>query len=277
MAKRVFAASLWVAMFSGCGGSGGSGGSGNAGDPMSSASPNLPQPAPQSPGGIWHAFPPQSVSPSPSPLSLFIAENGEMKVMASGPAFGSGAVIVTNDNRLSGSYQLRSIQSNPLAPTTPDTTCEIEGTVTARLQLRVTARCTDAGGVPSSVDYVLGYDTSYETDSTLADIAGNYTLSFSPATNSLNINSDGTVFGLFHNGVRCTVNGRVEIPDSRFNLYRFELGFSSCQTIARYEGQTMTGLAVRAPPGLPPGAFLLLLTGAIEGRLHVFSILYERA
>ena len=96
------------------------------------------------------------------------------------------------------------------------------------------------------------------------------------ATNSLNINGDGTLFGLYDNGPRCTLNGTVSIIDANFNLYRFEVLFSTCTVLAlQYEGATMTGLATRNLPGQKAGAFMMLLTAVINGRLEFASVLYE--
>jgi hypothetical protein len=119
------------------------------------------------------------------------------------------------------------------------------------------------------------YDARYDIDSSLAEIAGNYTLTVNAATNTLNINGDGTLFGMYHNGPRCTVNGTVSLIDSGFNLYRVEFSFSTCSFISRYEGVTMTGFASRNVPGQKAGAFMLMLTALIDGRVEFTSVLYE--
>lgn len=98
-----------------------------------------------------------------------------------------------------------------------------------------------------------------------------------PQTNSLTIAKDGTIFGVYHNGQQCTVNGRVDLIDARFNLYRFEFSFSSCQVFQQYEGQTLTGLAARSLPGTAANSFMLLITGVIDGRLESISVTYEPA
>ena len=84
------------------------------------------------------------------------------------------------------------------------------------------------------------------------------------------------MFGIYHNGPRCTLNGTVSIIHPDFNLYRFEILFSSCTVLAQqYEGARMNGLATRNLPGQKAGAFLLLLTAVINGRLEFASVLYE--
>jgi hypothetical protein len=264
-----------------CGGGGGSSDAGNASGTTASGdtggsgvAQNPPVTTPsgaQSPGGIWHSF-----GGPTSAVTLYIAEDGNLRVQDQGPAFGTGAVIVTSGNSVSGSYQSRSIQSSPTAPPSQSLTCEVTGTVTQRVALQLALHCTDASGAVTDRSYVFGYDPAYDVDSSLAAIAGNYTLSINTQTNTLTIAGDGALFGMFHNGAQCLVNGRVEIPDPNFNLYELEMTFSNCQFLKSHEGQTMTGFAARGLPGLPSGAFLLLVTGMINGRLEFHSLLYER-
>jgi len=205
-----------------------------------------------------------------------IAETGEMRVTGAGPSFGAGAVIVTNNNQVSGSYQTRSIQASPTTPAAPDRDCTVQGTVTTRASLQLTVRCTDTTGATTEENLSFFYDATYSAGSSLAAIAGNYTLEFRPATNTLNINGDGTLFGMFDNGPQCVLNGRVEIIAAEFDLYRLTVSFSNCTRLPRYEGITMTGFARRAMP-VPTGAFYALLTGVVDGRLQHVSVLYVPA
>jgi hypothetical protein len=224
----------------------------------------------QSAGGIWHVLggPDEAVT-------VLIAETGELQIIDIGPAFGAGAVIVNNPDQLAGAYETRGIQASPTAPRVPDASCDIEGTVVERIAIRATVHCLDSDGGDTTRMLNLAYDPAYDTGSSLDDIAGNYTLAFRPQTNMLNINTVGIIFGMLDNGVRCAVNGTVEIIDRNFNLYRFELLLSSCDVRPSFEGATFKGLAFRDAPGLPSGAFLLLATAMIDGRLEIFSLLYE--
>ena len=90
---------------------------------------------------------------------------------------------------------------------------------------------------------------------------------------------------MLDNGPTCTVNGLAQIIDARFNLYRFEIQLSLCQGGSGpvFEGTTFRGFAARNLPGMPTGAFLLLLTGTTNGvfagpvpPFTFFSLLYER-
>jgi hypothetical protein len=248
--------------------------SGGGGD---SAPSTMSPPAPpqQSAGGMWFSGPGSS-----SLMSLMIAETGDLRVVmpptgSSGPAFGFGAVTVTGD-RVEGSLKTRAIQTSPSSPLGSELDCTVSGTVSTRASMQLTTVCVDAAGGSTTTPISFVYDPRYDVDSSLADIAGNYTLSFKPTTNTLNINGDGTVFGIYDNGPRCTVNGTVSIINSDFNLYRFEMRFSNCQFfVSQYEGATMAGFASRNVPSQRAGAFLLMVTAMINGRLEFASVVYE--
>ena len=263
---------LVLALLAGCGGGGG-------GAPSTTPPPintNPPAAAQQSAGGMWFAV----TSGSSAAASFMIAETGEVRVSmgptgASGPSFGYGAVTVIG-NRVEGSLETRAIPGSPAAPPGAELDCTASGTVSTRVSMQLTIVCVDAAGATTTTPLSLLYDSRYDTDSSLADIAGNYTLTVNTATNTLNINGDGTLFGMYHNGPRCTLNGTVSIIHSDFNLYRFDVRFSNCTVLAaQFEGVTMTGLATRNLPGQKAGSFLLLLTAVINGRLEFASVLYE--
>ena len=277
---RVLTPFLCAALVAGCGGNGGSG----KANPPGSGSPK------QSAGGIWHGLPGANES-----ITFYIAETGELIVQTTSVAttppalgFGTGAVIVNGLNDVAGTYRLLSLPSPTVAyGVVSDKTCEMDGTVTERSLLQAVLTCTDSAGSTAGQTVNMIYDPVYELDSALADIAGNYTVPFRPQTNTLNINASGVVFGMLDNGPTCTVNGRVQIIDARFNLYRVDLQMSLCQGPfgPLYEGATFRGFAVRNLPGPRAGAFLLLIwgtptsfvTGAppLKPPIQFFSLLYE--
>jgi hypothetical protein len=268
-ATRV-AANLALVACAGCSGGGGGAAAGTSPNPPISP-PTAPQ---QSAGGFWFALTGGSTA-----MTLMIAETGEMHVMAppstsSGPAFGYGAVVVTTD-QVAGSFETRAVQTSPISPTGAELDCTLDGTVTTRVTMQATVVCTDTAGSSTTTDLTFRYDSRYDTDSSLALIAGNYTMPLNATGNSLNINGDGTLFGVYQNGPRCTLNGRVAIVDPSFNLYRFEVLFSGCTVLTHFEGVTMTGFATRDLPGQKAGAFHLLLTAFVAGRLEFASVVYE--
>jgi hypothetical protein len=269
---------ILFATCAGCGGGGGT--SPAAAAPNAAAAPAAPPPAaaPAAPaasaGGIWIAF-----AGNPSPLQLFIAEDGDVRVTAPpiggvGPAFGEGAVVVTG-NRVQGAYKTRSVQLSPTSAPGGAFDCTLDGTVSTRTSLSATIVCTDAAGSVTTNTWSFFYDSRYEADSSLASMARSYTLPFNTAGNSLTIYGDGTLVGMYHNGPSCTIGGRVSIIDSNFALYRFEVTFSSCSVLRQYEGVTMRGFGTQNLPGQPAGSFLLLLTAVINGRLDSISVMFE--
>ena len=268
-----------VAVIALCAGCGGGGGGGSPAAPPAGA--NAPVVTQQSAGGMWFA---PALSGSGPATTLMIAETGDLKISmaptaTSGPAFGYGAVAVIG-NRVEGSLETRSIGVAPTASAGAGLHCTVSGTVSTRVSLQLTTDCTDAAGATTTTSIGFMYDPRYETDSSLAAIAGNYNfpanIPLNTATNSLNINGDGTLFGVYDNGPRCTLNGTVSIIHPDFNLYRFEVLFSSCTRLAsQFEGARMTGLATRNVPGQKAGAFLLVLTAVINGRLEFASVVYE--
>ena len=226
----------------------------------------------QSAGGIW-ALPAGATS-----SSFIISEDGELIVTDTAPAFGAGAVVVTNGNAVSGSYTLHTLQVTPSSPRVPEPECSIDGTVAERASLAVTVSCEDADGNVTERRLSFVFVPDYSRPSSLDDIAGNYTLTFNQDTNSLSISSTGEIFGMFHNGgTNCVVNGTAEIIDPRFAPLRFTFEFSNCTgAFDEFEGVTMSGLGMRSF-GITdaPGSIFLVIVGNIEDRFRFFSMLYE--
>ena len=137
--------------------------------------------------------------------------------------------------------------------------------------------CSDASGPVWNESATLFYQTDYEQNSSLAIIAGNYTLGPIAATNTLNIAGDGRIFGMYDNGPACTVSGQVSLLDPAYNLYDIQWTFSSCGPILPdYEGIQFTGIAtIPTIPSLPSGSFYLLMTGNVAGDFRSISVIYE--
>lgn len=250
---------------------GGGGGSSSGGDAPSDGADPTPS-ALQSPGGIWAA-------PFGSDaMTMFISEAGELVVFETPLAFGSGAVVVTDNDKISGAYTKHTPQTSPSAPRVADQSCTVDGVVRERSSLTIKMTCEDADGNVAEQDSNLVYVRDYESPSSLDEIAGNYTLTFDPDANSLSISNNGEIFGMFHNGgANCVVNGEVEIIDPGFALYRFTFDFANCSgTFTEYEGVTMTGLGVQNfGAAATPGAFLVMISGVVESEFRFFSVLYE--
>lgn len=272
-------AALPVVLVASCGGGGGGGGD---------ATPAAPPPEPPTVGGVWAS------GVGAESLSLYIAEDGDLRFAGPDLSFGAGTVTVSAGGQLSGSLRrvLRPPIANPFPAVIPGVTvagrpeeqaCAITGTVTARASLRASFACTTAAGAAVTQAYDFAYVASaHARPSSPAGLAGNYTLPFRPASNMLNVNANGEVFAMYDNGARCTVNGRFSVIDPRFNLYRAEWTFSACAVpdSQRFEGVTFTGLAQRTTSSATAGAVsasavYVLLTATVQGQLSSISVVYE--
>lgn len=136
---------------------------------------------------------------------------------------------------------------------------------------------------PLAVDETLSMrpQPGYEVDSSLADIAGNYTLSISasPATNSLNIAADGTIFGMWDSGQQCAVNGLFSVIDPDYNFLGVEWRFSNCSgPFLYFEEAELTGLAIqRTSSSWPAGTYSFILTGESDQGFAVVVVTYVQA
>jgi hypothetical protein len=269
--SRFFSALLLTTIVAGCGGGGGGSSSGVTMPPLTMPPVVPPAAVNKSPGGIWHGF-----STSNETLTLFVAETGDFRsIDAMGlppnaplPLFGSGVVLVMGD-QLSGAYD----SGRPFSTFAEH--CELTGTLVERVSMNITLDCTDSSGVKRAPSLILGYDTDYGGGSSLATIAGNYTFPMK-ATNVLNIDGNGVIFGIYDNGPNCTVNGTAEIVDARYNLYAIKWQMSLCQApFTKFEAAQMSGFGVRGVRGQPATSLLTLLTGSVAGHIEATSLLYQ--
>lgn len=268
MRHIVFSAAL-MGCLAACGGGGG-------------GSPELPgSPAPsdaQSPGGIW--FGTDSAGES---VVFYIAETGELRTTMHPEAtifvsFGGGSVNVTSTNVVAGSFELRGALSPSTFQRGEDLGCSIAGSVQERQTLSVDVACSDSSGVVYDEALTLMYDPNvYERDSSLDALVGNYTLEFQPATNSLTVVADGTLFGMFHNSARCMINGNASVIDANYTFLKITWTMTACtDLVGVYEGAVMSGFAMVNPaPTGDPDSYYFLLTGQAQDGLFSVSVLYE--
>ena len=100
--------------------------------------------------------------------------------------------------------------------------------------------CSGAGGERLQWTMNMTYVNSYERDSSLAIIAGNY----QDINAVLSIAGDGSYFSQ-DPVTNCVINGQVSIIDSNFDVYAVESTYSDC--IGDYEslnGAVVLGLAM---------------------------------
>ena len=201
--RHIFFCASLIACLTACGGGGKSNG------------PGPPKPVdPQSPGGIW--FAPDAGG---GLASFWIAENGDLRTQLhlDGtflPSFGAGTVSVTQNNVLSGSFELAGDISPLPNQQGEDLGCSVSGTVLERQTLSVDVTCADSNGVVYDETLAMVYDGSiYERESSLDAIAGNYTFPFQLDTNFLSITGDGTIIGSYNNGgAQCNAITPPRVP-----------------------------------------------------------------
>jgi hypothetical protein len=265
--RHIFLCVLLFACLTACGGGGKSNGSGG----------------PQSPGGFWG-----DSDAGGGLVSFWIAENGDLQAQLSLdgafiPLHGAGTVSVTQNDVLSGSFEL----AGDIAPFPnqqgEDLGCSVSGTVLERQSLSVDVTCADSNGVVYDETLAMMYNGSiYERESSLDAIAGNYTFPFQPDTNYLSITGDGTIMGSYNNGgAQCLVNGTAAIIDANYTLLDISWTMSSCIdhpfSNIDYEGVQVSGFAIeiRSPTGAP-GSYHFLLTGRAGDRVFSISVGYDR-
>ena len=239
----------------------------------------VPAPAQQSPGSHWFVKDPEG-----NAFHLFIAETGTLRAIfhlsgaASRNTFGAGSVTVTNGNQVSGVMQALGVLPATTPPNLVPLSCSLSGSVIERAQLAITVSCSGNTQILYNEFLTFRPQPDYDIGSSLADIAGNYTLPFRPASNMLNISGDGTLFGMYDNGAQCTLNGTVSIIDARYRFLGVEWTMSSCtDPIGVFEGAVMSGFAMPSPdPNDPPGSYYFLLTRSNSNSFSTISVNYER-
>lgn len=233
-----------------CGGGGG--GSGTATPP--------PPPTNASPGGIFNGTAEGCIA-CPIDIAALISEDGDWIVLdrqfASPLNLGVLSVAGTSFN---GTRLLFTQQQMPLAfghpPTapalrhTPADSRSFDGDLVERESIEGTFFHNGAGNTTAQ----LSYDSNYETGSSLIALSGMYSGS-DPSGYALTyeISPSGVVSGSDSTG--CMVMGTANSPNSAYNLYAFELDFSSCGGSGAV-GQYF-GFGALVASGAPSGESLL--------------------
>ncbi len=139
-------------------------------------------------------------------------------------------------------------------------TCSLSGTLSERQTIEIAANCSTAGVLHTDIVASLSYSDVYESDSSLAAIAGNYQ---APKA-VLNIAGDGTVFSQDPD-TDCVVNGQVSIIDSAFNAYDLEFVYSNCTGAdTAMNGDSFVGTAL-LDDTVAPEALYVVAIGDTDG------------
>ncbi len=232
----------------------------------------------QSPGGHWFVLDADS-----NPVHLYISEAGDVRsvfhinTLTDGPTFGAGSISVIGTDAIGGTLQARGIQPSSGAPTPSDLSCNLAGNVREQQTLTIQITCADSGGIVFDEFFSMTPQPGYDSGSSLSGIAGNYTLAVRPATNILNITADGTLFGMYHNGANCTVNGVVSVIDANYSFLGVEWSMSNCvDPFGIYDDAQVTGFAMQSPnPNDPQGSYYFILTGESTEGLFPVSVTFE--
>lgn len=239
-----------------CGGGGGD-----------SASPNPPAPQNASLGGIW-----EGTTSTGSQVLGLIAETGEFHFLQDDGIqyFGTAS---TSQNSVSGTFTGVTELGTAFLDGSTSGTGTLSGTVQARASLTGSTSFRTAGGSQSSATVNLTYNTLYERDSSLATVSGNFREV--GGTDIASITSTGDVF-LQEPSTGCTINGKLSIVDARYNAYRVEYTFASCQgQYAVLNGATFRGLATlnntTSPEQLIGG-----VTATVNGVGISLALIFER-
>jgi hypothetical protein len=228
----------------------------NSGAPPGSAAGTPGSSATQaSPGGYW-----QGASSDGGLITLLVAENGKFHFIDENLSQGSGTLVVGGTSDVDGSFIFVTQPGSTFADGTTSATCTLSGNLSERLAMEITANCATAGVLHTELVASLSYSDVYESDSSLATIAGNY----QGEKSVLDIASDGAIFSQ-EAGSGCVINGQASIIDSAFNTYDLEFVYSNCAGAdTAMNGDSFVGIAL-LDDTVTPEALYVVAIGDIDG------------
>jgi hypothetical protein len=216
-------AAFGLALVASCGGGGGYGGGGSGGGNAS-------------PGGVWNG------TDSISGLQVvgLVDESGDAHFIRSDGVQYVGSAV-TAGNSLSATFDGYA----PVGATFADGSTHGTGTLTGTIAARVTINAnttfrTDKGSEANGTLY-LTFNPIYNQASSLAIVAGNYTLA---GTNVVvTISANGALFSQ-DPATGCVVNGTVTVINASYNAYGVSADYASCTgAFAGLNGVALHGLA----------------------------------
>ncbi len=249
---------LGIAALWGCGGGGGG------------ESPPVPD---ASVGGIWEGtitFDGGEILG----MSGFVTEDGALQFFQEDGAQYWGTVS-SSQREITGSFS----GATPLGATFVDGsvsgTGAFNGTVIPRASFDATSTFTTANGADFTAEISLNFQTFYGRNSSLGQVAGNYTSALAPGTDSVSIAGDGVLFGQIP-VTSCVLNGRVRVVDPAYNVYGIAFTYSGCAGESSVlNGSSFSGYVTldnRASPLTLWGG----LHGTVDGRPTAVPFVYER-
>ena len=215
----------------------------------------------QSVGGVW-----TGTDNSGNDIIALATETGQFHFLdLTNDAQGFGTASVANGNSVALSYAIAPALDDTLPDGTRSATCTGTGTVQQRQSLSVSVTCTTTASSWTG-SATLAYDATYDRDSSLALVAGNY----EDFGDVLNINSNGVLFE--QSGTSgCILNGQVSIINSAWNAYGVTFTVSNCQgQRAVLNGSAWNGIAALEQEA-GDETLIAAFTGSVQG--ITFSII----
>ena len=230
--------------------------SGGGGD----AAPSSPPVVNQSIGGIW-----TGTDNSGNSIVALATETGEFHFLdLTNDAQGFGTGSVANGNTVALTYTIVPALNDTLPDGSTSGACTGTGTVQQRQSLSVGISCTTSASSWTG-SATLTYDATYDRDSSLALVGGNY----EDFGDVLTINSNGVLFEQSATS-GCVLNGQLSIINPSWNAYDVAFTVSNCQgTQSVLNGSAWDGIAALELEG-GSETLIAAFTGTVQGK--TFSI-----
>jgi hypothetical protein len=223
-------------------------------------------------GGLWTAEP---SSQNSEPMRLLVAETGEFRWLPTdgwySQVFGmfqSDGTRLATDDAVSVWVDGLTFLETRLAIVDVWADLDAAGGLTLQYEPRTTPST-------SAISVLSACDSVYRRPSSLQIVAGTYV----NGPQTLSIDTQGTLFyqSAFNH---CVGQGRVEIIDARFNMYRFEIRLESCDRSFSTElnGLTYSGLGYLGDSGngFTNDVAELALTALRNDRIVIWNLLMRR-
>jgi len=191
-------------------------------------------------GGLWEGT--TTVAGQTIGTVGIVAEDGRGYVLIEDGALYWGKVV-SSGNQITAALTGAVERGLTFTDGSTSGTGSISGTIQPRVSISANSSFTTALGSTTAGTVSLNYVPSYNDDSSLALIAGNYVDSFWYFGGVFNIASNGDIF--FQDpGFFCVINGKVAIINPAYNAYDIRYSYSNCTADFAYlNGVTFEGLA----------------------------------
>jgi len=221
-------------------------------------------------GGLWEGT--TTISGQALETVGLVAENGKGYVLLEDGAMYWGTVT-SSGNLIAAALTGAPERGLTSADGSISGTGSINGTIQSRVSISANTSFTTALGSTSSGAVSLSFVPSYNDDSSLALIVGNYVDLAWYFGGVFNIASNGDIF--FQDpAMFCVINGRVSIINPSYNAYGIEYTYSNCiDAFSFLNGVTFDGLATYDADS---GLFIMFADGLEAGAPTWQIFLLER-